>query len=776
MTVSSSETVQKTVGDIPLVGFATNLTDAEEVYKATKTAIENGYRLVDCSPLNQESNFQESMGRAIQECIKSGTVKREELVIVSKLWNTQQNDVKAACEKSLEALGLEHIDVFVMSWPVQQDSMGNVIHSDDRDAIAKTYKEMEQLVAHKLVNHLAVAHFSTRQLADLLEDSAIAPVANMYELNLEMQQQRLVEFCRAKGIQSVALNATGAQSTIPAAQDITELPDVARISKESGLTPTQVIHTWTNQMGATVLTNSMEFVKTDMDALTVKQHNDLLELDAAKRAYRVPFYNFPDDKIDLSLKQPKLVEGLVDEAGVYRNRFHRPGKYLDSHIIIENGAVRNLAARAKEYIPKACHDHKCFLITDEIVDGFYGDKVLKGFNDAGIETYKLVVPADALDETGNPSTERHKTLAVFSNTADEILKIGITKKSCIISLGGGVVNNLCGFLAASLYRGITLVHITTNMMGMADAAIDFKQACNHPRGKNLLGAYYPATNIVMDPEVLQTCSKRHILNGIAEALKHALCQSRHVTETIVRPLEKDLHGALRDPIYLEKLCRECIDHKVPTLCHYHESDFNEMVPQYGHAICHAVEHLSFHSEGIAPLLHGEAVAIGMCCTIEVSKIMGFCDQKTVDEHYAYVAGAALPCFIPDGMDLDDIQYKLTYDKHFVKKPTMGLIAEIGHMYCQDDGTYAVEIENDVIRAALEANVARRNSLKTPPTDLYTLDAANFMSKKATTPLKNVQSIATMKTSASSGSLTPSTESSLTDDAPTVEEFAKELTA
>jgi 3-dehydroquinate synthase len=298
-------------------------------------------------------------------------------------------------------------------------------------------------------------------------------------------------------------------------------------------------------------------------------------------------------------------------------------------------------------------------------------------------------------------------LDTFASTCDKILANGISKNSCIISLGGGVVNNLCGFLASSLYRGITLVHITTSMMGMTDAAIDFKQAVNHHLGKNLLGSYYPATTIVIDPEVLETLSRRHILNGISEALKHALCQSREITEAIVGPLRQDLNKALRDPEYLEMVCRQCIDHKVPTLIHYKDSDFNEMVPQYGHAIAHAIEHLSFHAGGkVSPLLHGEAVAIGMCVTVEVSKMLGYCGQKTVDEHYKYVQDAGLPVCIPEGLELDTIQEKLCYDKHYVKKPTMGLLSEIGHMHCKEDGSYSVEVDNNIIRGALEANIAR----------------------------------------------------------------------
>lgn len=191
-------------------------------------------------------------------------------------------------------------------------------------------------------------------------------------------------------------------------------------------------------------------------------------------------------------------------------------------------------------------------------------------------------------------------------------------------------------------------------------------------------------------------------------------------------MDLDLDKALRDPSYLEMVCRECIDHKVPTLTHYHESDFNEMVPQYGHAIAHAVEFLSFHSKGVSPLLHGEAVAIGMCVTAEVGKIMGVCDQKTVDEHYDYIQRAGLPVYIPDGIGIKAIQKKLCYDKHYVKKPTMGLLSEIGHMHCNRDGSYSVEVDNDVIYKALCDHLERRDNHSDDLTDLYTVEASQTL--------------------------------------------------
>eukprot|EP00965_Chrysotila_dentata_P201876 6180801-Pleurochrysis_carterae.AAC.2 len=242
----------------------------------------------------------------------------------------------------------------------------------------------------------------------------------------------------------------------------------------------------------------------------------------------------------LGLAQPLRTKGVIDENNVYVNNFSRAARPLESDVLIKNGILSELKEYGREIIPARCHDASNYLVTDSICDELYAEKVVLGFRAAGLNVRKLVVPV-MTDKSGETSTEPSKTREVFDQLVDEIIGSGINKNSCIISLGGGVVNNICGVLAANLYRGITLVHLTTTTMGAFDAAIDFKQGINHPLGKNLLGTYWPASTIVIDPTTFRTLSQRHLLNGIAEALKHGFCQSRELTDLIVKPLAQ--HGA-----------------------------------------------------------------------------------------------------------------------------------------------------------------------------------------------------------------------------------------
>jgi 3-dehydroquinate synthase len=403
--------------------------------------------------------------------------------------------------------------------------------------------------------------------------------------------------------------------------------------------------------------------------------------------------------------------------------FHRHRAEMASEVIVERGILSptSLEARARDIIPTKCHNSNLFVVTDTIVDKYLGDQVVSSFARAGFTVFKIIVPAEQEDVSGESSGERFKTLGTLGDVCDEIIGTGLDKFSCIVSLGGGVVNNMCGMVASMIYRGITLVHFPTTTMAQADAAIDFKQAVNHPLGKNLLGTYYPATTIVCDPNVLTTLSARHILNGLSECIKHGICHDMDLLKLVLKcSNEKDL----LDPAFLEQVVRNTVALKAETLTDYDASDFNEMAPQYGHAVGHAVEHLSWkkacaaqedggdgegegESKMLAPLLHGEACAIGMCVSAEISHLMGFCDRNTVEEHYRIFQTAHLPSIVPAGLELEEILHKMTYDKHFVVKPSMGLVRDIAVMQTNEVGGYTFMIEPDIMEEALTRNMARR---------------------------------------------------------------------
>ena len=434
------------------------------------------------------------------------------------------------------------------------------------------------------------------------------------------------------------------------------------------------------------------------------------DLDKNFRFCKVPFYDFTAD--DETLLQPEMMDGqniTVENEEIYFHKFEREGKFLSTQIMVKKGIISK-PKLLKRAIPECSYGAQNYIITDNIVDAEYGELVLKGLRSVGLQVEKISIDAINEDEAGMTSTEPSKNVKTTINLINKILEIGISKNTSIISLGGGVVNNICGTIASLLYRGIHLVHITTTTMGMFDAATDFKQAINHSVGKNLIGSYYPADTIVIDPETVASLPERHIINGIGEALKHGLCQSMDLTKQICDPLAEHGIEHVKDADYIEKLCKLCLEIKIPTLNHYAESNYNEMVPQYGHAIAHAIEHVSWSGEKHSPLLHGEAVAIGMCVSAEVALLMGKCDQKTVDEHYEYVKKAYLPTFVPDSISIEDVFHAIVRDKHYVKMPVIGLCQEIGNM-ARHENSFAFQVETADLEKALKINMKRRDEEK-----------------------------------------------------------------
>ncbi len=384
-------------------------------------------------------------------------------------------------------------------------------------------------------------------------------------------------------------------------------------------------------------------------------------------------------------EQPSLLpQSRAQMREVNRFSFFARERNMRSDIIIERGLLKNLSSF--RLIPEKKADSPHFIITDSNVDALYGDAVLQSMTGVGYNVKKFVVPEG----------EKSKNIDEYSRITDGVFSYGLDKNSIIFSLGGGVVNNLAGVLASTLYRGVELQHIATSSMSQVDAALDFKQAINSRSGKNLIGSYYPASRILIDPEVLTTLPERHLRNGIAESLKHALTQDVVFVNRLLELADK-----LSSVDVLEEIIRTTIELKVPLLNGPVGDDRNEMLPQYGHSVGHALEHLSGYE-----LLHGEAISIGVAVSAEVARLLGICDKETVKAHYDLFSAYKLPTIIPDSITAHDILDALHYDKHFVKgSPHMGLPVAVGAMW-NDRGVYSVPVDTETLRRAIDINKSR----------------------------------------------------------------------
>ncbi|NOR54975.1 MAG: iron-containing alcohol dehydrogenase [Sulfurovum sp.] len=360
-------------------------------------------------------------------------------------------------------------------------------------------------------------------------------------------------------------------------------------------------------------------------------------------------------------------------------------KILSSDIKLSLHALDNLSTLNLFNTIEKTSKH--ILITDENVDILYAKKIIEQIEANGYNVLKLIIPP----------YDKSKNLQEYSRLADECLNYGFDKHSVIFSLGGGVVNNIAGFLASTLYRGIGLIHFPTSMLAQVDAAIDFKQAVNHNQGKNLLGSYYPASQIIIDPTVLKTLDRRFIVDGLSESIKHALCQDRPFYDF----LEKNVENLDDENILLEIIQRS-IELKLELMNDDLEDDFDETIKQYGHALGHAIEHLSN-----GEIYHGEAIAIGMCVSSEIALLLGLSDERTRDLHYSIFDKYSLPTVVPKKYSFDNIWNKMKYDKHSLNgKVYTGILQSVGSMALTKSGEYGHYIEEDLLRQAIDKNQQR----------------------------------------------------------------------
>lgn len=252
------------------------------------------------------------------------------------------------------------------------------------------------------------------------------------------------------------------------------------------------------------------------------------------------------------------------------------------------------------------------VITDETVAPLYADQLGRSLLAANIEYTLLTIPPD----------ETSKSLSVAAQLFDELASARHARNEPIIALGGGVVGDLAGFVAATWHRGVHFVQCPTTLEAMIDASIGGKTAVNHPRGKNLIGAFHQPLFVMIDPACLTTLPHRDVTAALAESIKHA----------VITPGDfLDWHEAnipairARDPACMVELIRRNCETKAAVVVADEREQSTTTVGRaalnFGHTIGHAIETASNYA-----LRHGEAVALGMVGELDLAvRCGGFAD-------------------------------------------------------------------------------------------------------------------------------------------------------
>lgn len=326
---------------------------------------------------------------------------------------------------------------------------------------------------------------------------------------------------------------------------------------------------------------------------------------------------------------------------------------------------------------------KFAIITDDKIAPLYGTTLRESLCISGLEAYLFTFP----------NGEQHKTRATKEYLEDQLFKQGLGKDACVIALGGGVVTDTAGYLAATYCRGIPLVMIPTSLLGMVDACIGGKTGVNVPYGKNMLGCIHQPRKVVIDLAALASLPKKELVNGVVEMVKHGLIADGKLFEFLERNSDQLL--ALDNAILERVIFESCLIKKKIV-----EQDEREIgkrrLLNFGHTVGHALESLTNYA-----LSHGEAVAIGIVVESYLSLKLGILDQHSFDRIIKILVQYGLPLQLPFKLPTEAIRQAMSFDKKSLSgKPRFVMINAIGSSFA-NGSNYCSHIENSLLNDALQ---------------------------------------------------------------------------
>jgi len=347
-------------------------------------------------------------------------------------------------------------------------------------------------------------------------------------------------------------------------------------------------------------------------------------------------------------------------------------------IVVERGALRRVA----EHLSALRLGRRVALMSSPPIMRLHGKPIAERLREGGFEVAIVEVP----------DGEAAKTLAVAERCWDAFLQAGLDRSSTVIALGGGAVGDVAGFTAATYMRGVNFVQLPTTVLAQVDASSGGKTAIDHPRAKNLIGAFHQPRLVIVDPETTDTLPERDFRSGLAEVVKHGIVLDAEYFALLEREAQAIL---ARDPaILVEVIGGSCRLKASVVERDALEADLRAVL-NYGHTIGHALEAAS----GYGRWTHGEAVSIGMVGEARLAERRGLASGDTVARQERLLARLGLPVHAPDA-DVDAVLAAMSHDK----KSRDG---RVPFVLAPEIGAFRVEhgIPRDDVRAVLEGLLA-----------------------------------------------------------------------
>ncbi len=318
------------------------------------------------------------------------------------------------------------------------------------------------------------------------------------------------------------------------------------------------------------------------------------------------------------------------------------------------------------------------IITDKTVEKLYLSHVSNSLRHNGFTVHEIVIPPG----------EHHKTLKTANKIFTSLIEKRVGRNSAIAALGGGVIGDLAGFIAATYLRGLPFLQIPTTLLAQADSSVGGKVAVNHPMGKNMIGAFYQPKLVFSDVEVLRTLPQREIVCGLGEVVKFSIISDAELFAYVEQHLN-ELLKLESDPI--TTVITRCCEIKASLVSRDEVEKGERIILNYGHTVGHALEAVGEYRA----LKHGEAVILGMWVENIIAFERGWISRE-IYERIQCLLERLIPLIPVPSMDEGDALSAMAIDKKALNgKVRMVLPRQIGEVFVADG------ISKDEVESALK---------------------------------------------------------------------------
>jgi 3-dehydroquinate synthase len=333
-------------------------------------------------------------------------------------------------------------------------------------------------------------------------------------------------------------------------------------------------------------------------------------------------------------------------------------------IVIETGLLARVGAQARELLSPRCR--QAAIVSNARVYRHYGEMVCASLTAAGLRTVHILIG----------DGERFKTLRAAEKIYTFLIEQGIERNDCIFALGGGVVGDLAGFVAATYLRGINFIQLPTTLLAQIDAAIGGKTGVDHPLGKNLIGAFHQPKMVAIDPQTLSTLPRRELSAAMQEAIKYGIIADAELFQLIAANIKQLLNG--KDQL-LHELITRCCRIKAGVVSRDELESGERRILNFGHTIGHALEAATNYRR----FKHGEAVGYGIMGAARIATKLSLLSNNEAERiRLAVRACGRLPAI--SDIDADRVFQCMQKDKKAIAGNIVFVLPDrIGHVIIRE---------------------------------------------------------------------------------------------